>query len=579
MDYVGIIKRLYRDVHDGSQRSALQRLGRSLDRSKGLEPLLDGDDPALEPFPAEYLAKLADAHRAFVRWKAAAKEVRRSLAKSGLQLPDGSLQHAATPSELAALERAARMCQRSGYPNHDAWASAVRAHVELWRACVDIGLEHGAATISVAAPDHPDVEEFSTLAEKGAVLAEMPGYRWLGARRGERAGILDIALEIPWDDIRAQADARLTSLGLSAQKRGSASVLEELVSSELEPILRALLDRRAEEQALESARAAYSGLLETPPLQATKVLAIHVGSAKGPTGLTVLDRAGELLAQDEVAAGADVSAAIASLIESEEPDAAVLPLSCADDDRLRRIEGSLGEIPVTRVHTAAMREAREKLAFQKMVAGAIVLGRRALRPAREWSRVDPASLGLGEYPRELDPERLSEALSEARNIAAWARRGGKKRTAAGRGKPGAKPARPTRLNPMIRAITDLKPGMTVDGVITNLTRFGAFVNIGLATEGMIHISQLSTEFVEDPAQVVRIGQSVNARVLEVVPEKSRIALSLKPAIERPELSPREPGAGPPRAPKVERSGRGGDRGGEKKSRSAALADLDALFKK
>jgi len=134
--------------------------------------------------------------------------------------------------------------------------------------------------------------------------------------------------------------------------------------------------------------------------------------------------------------------------------------------------------------------------------------------------------------------------------------------------------RPVRLNPMIRAITDLKPGMTVDGVITNLTRFGAFVNIGLPTEGMIHISQLSTEFVEDPAQVVRIGQSVNARVLEVVPEKSRIALSLKPPVERPEFPAREPGKGPPRTNRPRR-----DRDGEKKSRSAALADLDALFKK
>jgi predicted RNA-binding protein with RPS1 domain len=579
MDYVGIVKRLHRDVYDGSQRSALQRLGRSLERGKSLEALLDSDDPALEQFPAEYLAKLADAHRAFVRWKAAAKEVRRSLAKSGLNLPDGSLQQAATPHELGALERAARMCQRSGYPNHDAWAAAVAAHVELWRASVEIGLKQGSATIGVADPDHPDIEEFAGLADPHVDLADIRGYRWLGARRGERAGALEVSLKIPWDEIKAQADARLTSLGLSAQKRGAASVLEELVSGELEPILRVLLDRRAEEQALESARSAYTGLLETPPLQATVVLAIHVGSERAPVGLAVLDKAGELLAHDEVAADGDLPGAIASLIAVHEPDAAVLPTSSPDDERLRKAEASLGDTPVARVHTAALREAREKLSFSKMTAAAIVLGRRSLRPAREWSRVDPASLGLGEYPREIPEERLSAALLEARKVAAWSRRGGKRRPAAGRGKAGAVAARPTRLNPMIRAITDLKPGMTVDGVITNLTRFGAFVNIGLATEGMIHISQLSTEFVEDPSQVVRIGQAVNARVLEVVPEKSRIALSLKPAIERPELPPRDGKAGTPRAPTVERSRRGGDRGGEKKSRSAALADLDALFKK
>jgi len=579
MDYVGIVQRLYRDVYDGSQRQALQRLGRSLERSKTLDALLENNDPALDPFPAEYLPKLAEAYRAFDRWKAAAKEVRRSLAKSGLQLPDGSLQLAATPHELAALERAARMCQRSGYPNHDAWAAAVRAHVELWRACVDIGLAEGAATIAVVAPDHPDAEEFAGLAEQRLVLGEIRSYRWLGARRGERAGVLGISLEIPWDTIRTQADARLTSLGLSAQKRGSASIIEELVSAELEPILRALLDRRAEEQALESARAAYTGLLETPPLQATVVLAVQVGSESSPVGLAVLDRAGELLADGEVEVGGDLDGAIRAMIETHGPDAAVLPASSPDEARLRQVETALGDVPVARVHTAALREAREKLSFPKTVAGAMVLGRRALRPAREWSRVDPASLGLGEYPREIPNERLSAALSEARLIAAWMRRGGKRRQTPGRAKAPGTVARPTKLNPMIRAITDLKPGMTVDGVITNLTRFGAFVNIGLATEGMIHISQLSTDFVEDPAQVVRIGQAVNARVLEVVPEKSRIALSLKPAIERPELPPREGSAGDVRSPKIERSRRGGDRGGEKKSRSAALADLDALFKK
>jgi transcriptional accessory protein Tex/SPT6 len=577
MDYGGLLKRLHRDVFDAAQRPSLQRLGRALERSGGLIPLLDNDDPALEPFPASQLAKLADTQRAFGRWKAAAKEVRRSLAQSKLQLPDGSLQLAATPHELAALERAARMCQRSGYANHDAWAAAVAAHVELWRACVDVTFENGAVAIRVAAPDDPDVAEFEGLADPRIPIPELRGYRWLGARRGERAGVLAISLELPVEEIEQQAEARLSSLGLNAQKRGAASVLEELVTAELEPIVRTLLDRRAEEEALESARAAYTGLLDTPPLQAAKVLAIHIGAAKAPAGLVVLDRAGELLTSQELQASGDLEPVIGQLIAEHEPDAAVLPASSPDDDRLRRVEGLLGELPVARVHHAALREAREKLSFPKMVGSAIVLGRRALRPAREWARVDPASLGLGEYPREIDAERLSEALEEARKISAWSRRGSNRRDGA-RPPVRAATTRATRLNPMIRAIADLKPGMTVDGVITNLTRFGAFVNIGLATEGMIHISQLSTEFVEDPAQVVRIGQSVNARVLEVVPDKSRIALSLKPPPERIERTPREPGQGPP--PKIERARRdGGDRGGEKKSRSAALADLEDLFKK
>jgi uncharacterized protein len=143
-----------------------------------------------------------------------------------------------------------------------------------------------------------------------------------------------------------------------------------------------------------------------------------------------------------------------------------------------------------------------------------------------------------------------------------------------------------RLNPLVKTVRDLKPGMMVDGVVTNLTRFGAFVNIGLSTEAMIHVSQLSTEFVDEPSQVVRIGQSVTARVLEVIPEKNRIALSLKPAPvpgERSQAPRRESGqqALPPMIETTggPRSGPPSQSGGDKKSRSAALADLHALFKK
>ena len=204
----------------------------------------------------------------------------------------------------------------------------------------------------------------------------------------------------------------------------------------------------------------------------------------------------------------------------------------------------------------------------------------------------PASLGLGEYSADLDPEKLDAVLSEARLIAGWERRNRRKPgsaapfggTAASRSQAGRTLK---RLNPLVKTVRDLKPGMMVDGVVTNLTRFGAFVNIGLSTEAMIHVSQLSTEFVDEPSQVVRIGQAVSARVLEVIPEKNRIALSLKPAPvpgERPQSPRRESGQHAP-TPMVETTGgprsgpSSGQSSGEKKSRSAALADLHALFKK
>jgi len=115
------------------------------------------------------------------------------------------------------------------------------------------------------------------------------------------------------------------------------------------------------------------------------------------------------------------------------------------------------------------------------------------------------------------------------------------------------------------------------------------VNIGLTTEAMIHVSQLSEEFVDEPSQVVRVGQNLSARVLEVVPEKSRIALSLKPdrgPMDRPAPrrdSPKERPSGL-FGPQIEKVGDNTQRpkrsgSSDKPSRSAALADLDALFKK
>jgi protein Tex len=74
---------------------------------------------------------------------------------------------------------------------------------------------------------------------------------------------------------------------------------------------------------------------------------------------------------------------------------------------------------------------------------------------------------------------------------------------------------------------DLTPGMVLPGIVTNVTRFGAFVDVGVHQDGLVHVSQMADRFVRDPAEVVRTGQHVRARVLEVDLERRRISLSLK----------------------------------------------------
>jgi uncharacterized protein len=79
----------------------------------------------------------------------------------------------------------------------------------------------------------------------------------------------------------------------------------------------------------------------------------------------------------------------------------------------------------------------------------------------------------------------------------------------------------------IHEVSDLKPGMVCTGVVTNVTNFGAFVDIGVHQDGLVHISQLSDSFVKDPRAVVNAGDKVQVRVLEVNLEKRQIALTMK----------------------------------------------------
>ncbi len=79
----------------------------------------------------------------------------------------------------------------------------------------------------------------------------------------------------------------------------------------------------------------------------------------------------------------------------------------------------------------------------------------------------------------------------------------------------------------VRSIEDLAPGMVLPGIVTNITNFGVFVDIGVKASGLVHISQLADRFVRNPADVVKLRQTVRVRVLEVDLERQRVALSMR----------------------------------------------------
>jgi uncharacterized protein len=139
-------------------------------------------------------------------------------------------------------------------------------------------------------------------------------------------------------------------------------------------------------------------------------------------------------------------------------------------------------------------------------------------------------------------------------------------------KPGRDPRQSfeeTKFRDDVTEIAHLQEGMVLDGIVTNVTAFGAFIDVGVHQDGLAHVSELAHRFVKDPAEVVKVGDRVKVRVLTVDRDRKRIGLSVKQAsappapVKRDEQRPphqggRSPGGpsggrppgGPPPAPKT-----------------------------
>jgi uncharacterized protein len=106
------------------------------------------------------------------------------------------------------------------------------------------------------------------------------------------------------------------------------------------------------------------------------------------------------------------------------------------------------------------------------------------------------------------------------------------------------------FNESVRELADVQPDMVLEGVVTNVTKFGAFVDIGVHQDGLVHISELSTKFIKDPSEAVKAGQIVKVKVLSADAKTKRISLSIKALHEQGPRGPKQPSpAGAPNAAK------------------------------
>ncbi len=527
-------------------------------------PDLVADSPFLvDGLPRPQLKRLFEAR---AEWRARRRAVERleaSLERAGLPIPPlAARERALVPHKVDALERAVRICPQEGFEDEEAWADALSGLLDVWSGAVVQTLRRG--SLKVRLNDHPDASQFEQYARRKEVLSDLPAHRWQAIRRGERAGILSVEFDPPLSSVKGHLEGIKPRLGPTAGGRETDDLVDELVLSVLSGYLRNILDQRAETEAVRSAVTLYQKLLASAPLAEGRVGAVAVRGDGSRVGAVVVSDGDLPELQEEMDTSTDGwENEVTGLFSVAGVEQVVVPMSSPAEDVLRRLNEALSEdYELAKVRVAALSEARKlltepPLSLPPVVAAAVVLARRALQPVAEWERVDPVAIGLADYQQDLSEERLREALLEALGLFQLDRQSGAFVPPAARSSARKQAAAKQRLNPLVKTLSDLRPGMTLDGIITNITRFGAFVNVGLSDEGMIHISELSTEYVQSPSDVVSIGDRVQARVLDVEPHKKRIALSLKP--------------GPPGAddrPSEQRGRGGGDRRDGRDSRDA-----------
>jgi len=181
-----------------------------------------------------------------------------------------------------------------------------------------------------------------------------------------------------------------------------------------------------------------------------------------------------------------------------------------------RIRGGDNPLDVTAVHPESYPVVEQIAASLGVDVPQLIAHQEAL------DRVDPSAFTAGTYT-------LRDILEELR-------------------KPGRDP-RQTFLAPTfqegIRDIADLQTGMVVEGVVTNVTKFGAFVDVGVHQDGLIHVSELSNRYIKEPSEVVKVGQIVKVQVLSADAKTKRIALSIKALTAKPSGTKNPPKAEKP----------------------------------
>ena len=507
-------------------------------------------------------------------------------------------------------------------------------------------------------------EKFKMYYEYSEPVKTIPSHRMLAIRRGESENILYFLIEL--DAERALALVRRRVLKVQGDwtpqlELSIEDAWKRLLNSSIQGEIRLELKRRSDTEAIQVFKDNLYNVLLAPPAGPLSVLGIDPGLRTG-CKVAVVDETGKLLAHDVLylhtgkRGDAEAAPKMESLLRKYSVRAIAIGNGTASRETDAFVRGFLRDKGIDGIFSVTVSEAGASVYSASEVArqefpdldltirGAISIARRLQDPLSELVKVDPKSIGVGQYQHDVDQRQLAESLQTvvescvnrvgvdlntsswtllrhvaginertALSIVAFRNEKGSFRSrkqvlevpgvgpktfeqAAGflRIRSGDNPLDSTAVHPEsyyvveqiasmlntpvaeiikkpellekvdrsklsagaftlndilaelrkpgrdprdkfvaptfhddVKEVADVKVGMILEGVVTNVTKFGAFVDIGVHQDGLVHISELSNKFIKDPSEAVKTGQLVKVKVLAVDEKAKRISLSMK----------------------------------------------------
>ncbi len=510
-----------------------------------------------------------------------------------------------------------------------------------------------------------EAEKFKDYFDWSESLRRVPAHRFLAMSRGEKLGFLKVKISLPKEEVEERISnyiIRKNNYETAAQiKLAAADAWKRLLHPALENEFKKLHKEAADKASIAMFSENLRQLLLAPPLGQKRTMAIDPGFRTG-CKVVCLDETGKLLYNETIyphPPKSDTKMAvkkIGTMVSAYKIEAIAIGNGTAGRETEQFIQNLVFDRKVFSYMVnengasiySASKVAREEFPdYDVTVRGSVSIGRRLMDPLAELVKIDPKSIGVGQYQHDVDQKmlqaeldrvvesavnkvgvnlntsskhllqyvsglgpKLAENIVEYRKIngafedrkqlkevkgmgaVAFQQAAGFLRIREGKNpldetgihperykvlkkiltdnkikieslktekekvesvnfkqyitseigeltlndiknellKPGRDPREKMKafqFDSTVRKVEDLRVGMELPGLVTNITNFGAFVDVGVKQDGLVHISQLANKFVSDPNEVVQLGQAVQVKVTEVDVQRKRIQLSMK----------------------------------------------------